>query len=151
MRKLFSIIVGISILWDYSYSHAGDRVQTEVSIIGTWKFTSYRYQGQELPIPNPDLDLRFTFDDNGYSNLKWFRYNEPGHCQRVAEFNLKMDYVLYQKTIWVDSENEFSCSSDPDMRLGTESFTNYDFDNGQLLLKLDLAGESFVYVKTKLP
>ena len=117
-------------------------------LIGTWKFTEYIYQGQTQPIPNPNLDLRFTFYKNGYSLLKWLRTDEEGICQRLGTYHLENQNALVQKTVWVDPENDVSCATDLEMHLGYETFTPFEFVNGHLHLKLALNGQDFIYVFT---
>lgn len=119
-------------------------------IIGTWKFTEYSYEGHILPEPNPDLDLRFTFDDKGFSILKWLRTNESGICERLANYSVEPENILHQKTIWVNPSNDISCGSDPEMKLENETFTNFHIENDKLYLELALDGKPFIYILTRL-
>ena len=119
-------------------------------LIGMWKFTSYIYDGQTAPLPNPDLDLRFIFYGNGFSRLRWSRLNEPGFCERKAVYNV-VENVLHQKSIWINPLNDRSCSSDSEMRPDAETFTNFQIKDGSLYLELALDGKPFIYVFSFLP
>lgn len=138
MKYLFSFVLICSCsVWAQS-----------VSIIGTWKFTQYRYEGQVLPAPNPDLDLRFTFDKEGLSRLKWLRKNEPGICERIATYKIESPNLVRQKTVWVNPQNDISCASDQEMKIGNETVTPFRLQNNNLELELGLGGNPFTYILT---
>lgn len=115
-------------------------------IQGEWKYIAYIYQGQRAPLPNPNLDLRFTFDGSGLSKLKWTRANEDGFCERLAEYSIEEGNLLRQFVTWVNPDNHISCSSDTDMRLGSLSFTPFLIFENELQLRLEINGEPFFYV-----
>jgi hypothetical protein len=121
------------------------------ALIGTWKYIGYNYQGHESPAPNPDLDLRFTFDQQQTSLLTWFHNGESDFCQRLATYEIRNDGWLYQKTVWVNPKNEIFCTKDPEMKLGNESLTHYRIENNRLNFDLELGGQPFVYILSRWP
>lgn len=118
--------------------------------VGTWKFSSIIYRGQAQPLPNPDLDLRFVFYQKGLSRLKWLRNNEPGFCERIAEYKAEGP-ILYQKTIWLNPKNNTSCSLDSEMQIPSETYTPFQIVKNQLFLSLYLGDDELIYVFTFLP
>jgi hypothetical protein len=126
------------------------QVFANTSLVGTWKFTAYIYNGQTLPIPNPDLDLRFVFYSNGYSRLRWFRLGEEGFCERKAKYEIT-NHVLHQKNIWINPNNDRSCAGDSEMRPNAETFTSFRVIDRLMYLELALDDKAFVYVFTFLP
>lgn len=119
-------------------------------ILGYWKLSSYIYDDQPLPLPNPDLDLKFVFYKNGFSVLHWSRKNEPGFCERKATFKIE-GKTLHQKTVWINPKNDFSCASDPEMQPDSETFTNFRLEGNHLYLDLALDDKPFIYVFNFLP
>lgn len=115
-------------------------------LLGTWKYVAYEYENQVQPIPNPALDLRFSFNQNGIANLKWQYEGENTFCERKAVYEIQNDGWLYQKVIWLNPANHFSCSKDADMQMGSESLTRYRFKDSQLRLELELSGKAFIYI-----
>lgn len=120
-------------------------VLTALSIIGTWQYAGFRYNGDTYPIPNPNLVLKFSFDTDGKSHLIWYRTNEPGFCEKRGEYQVRGD-ELWQKTTWVNPKNDRSCSSDPDMQLGRETTTRFQLSEGELVFVLNLDGRDFFYL-----
>lgn len=120
------------------------------ALLGTWKFTELIYEGHTVPAPNPNLDLRFTFQLDRTSILRWFRTDEAGFCERKALFEVHDDQWLYQKVTWLHPDNDSSCSSDVDMRLGRETFTQYAIEDDKLLLYFDLDGKPLIYVLSRI-
>lgn len=136
--KVFFIII-------FFFSHS---LLAQESLVGTWKFTDYIYNGQTLPAPNPNLDLRFSFDQKGFSFLKWFRTDEAGFCERLATYKTKTENWLYQKTVWINPSNDPSCANDLEMHLGYETITAFKVQDRKLFLELSLNGEPFIYILT---
>ena len=120
-------------------------------LIGTWKFTEYTYEGQTQPAPNPQLDLRFTFNDQGISLLKWFRTDESGFCERTAEYKVENKNKLRQKINWLNPLNDANCSKDPDMQLGHETVTAFRIEKNKLAFELELNEKPFLYILTSIP
>jgi len=126
------------------------QVYANPDLAGIWKLDSIIYRNQPMPLPNPDLELYFKFFENGESWLRWSRKNEVGFCERKADY-LTFDHLLYQKTIWLNPHNASSCGNDPEMRMSSETYTDFKIYRGQLYLNLDLSDEKIVYVFKFLP
>ncbi len=137
MKYLFGLIFLISI-----DSFAAN------SIIGSWKFAEYNYEGENHPRPNPNLDLRFSFDKKGYSILQWLRTDEEGFCRRLGSYHIEENEWLVQKTLWVDPENDASCATDLEMHVGYRSITAFKVIENELHLTLALNGKDFIYIFT---
>lgn len=119
-----------------------------LSIIGVWLFSGLLYQGQTLPLPNPDLKLYFEFDASGSDILHYRRVGEVGQCRRKASYRFSGN-ELYQKIVWVDPENAVWCSQDPDMQMGRESVTPAWLDADHLYLRFQMGDQDIVYVMDK--
>lgn len=115
-------------------------------LLGTWQFTEYNYEGHTVPAPNPNLILRFTFDAEDISTLKWFRTDEAGLCERKAKYALPSDHQLVQTIIWVDPRNNSACATDSDMQMGRKSVTPYHVEDHKLYLEMELNGKPFYYI-----
>jgi hypothetical protein len=122
----------------------------EENISGIWKYVGYKFQGVQQPLPNPDLDLRFNFGKKQTSYLQWYYQNEKGVCQRQAYYEVRPGNLLYQRVTWVNPNNHFSCAKDPDMQLGSESWTPFQIENDQLLFELELNGSPFIFILDRL-
>lgn len=112
-------------------------------LLGTWQYDGFTYEGRPYPNPNPNLFLTFTFTDAG-SRLYWRRLNEPGFCERIAEYQVNGN-TLYQKVTWVNPDNNSDCGRDPDMLLGSETETPFQTDGDELLLLFEVRGQPFIY------
>ncbi len=121
----------------------------DLNLVGSWRYIAYKYRGEVLPLPNPSLDLRFTFSENGISKLRW-SYGEQELCEREAKYEIQSKGLIYQKIIWVNPNNHISCAQDTDMQLGYESFTGYEIEDDHLMFDLELAGESFIFIMKKI-
>jgi len=118
---------------------------------GQWEFTSYLYNGIELPKPNPNLDILFEFEF-GISRLYWSRKNEVGFCERKAQYQYTENYIS-EIIVWVNPQNRSDCSRDPDMQLGRSSKTEYRIINERLYTRV-LVGELdvwYIWKKIKEP
>jgi len=113
-------------------------------LLGVWQYDGFVYQGQVYPIPNPNLFLTFTFTDQ-ISRLYWRRINEPGHCERRAEYRVENN-ILHQRVTWVDPDNNSDCGRDPDMLPGSETQVQFDTDGEVLRLHFEIRGEPFIYL-----
>ncbi|MFN3698460.1 MAG: hypothetical protein ACK4VO_13575 [Pseudobdellovibrio sp.] len=119
------------------------------SLIGRWSYVGFHYQGNYFQKPNPDLHVTFEFEQNNKVKLSWVRDDDGSHCTRIADYSI-IDSVIHQTVVWVDPENSFGCSSDPDMVLGKTSKTTYSVSENVLNLYLSLNGEELVYVLNRL-
>jgi len=121
-----------------------------LTIVGTWQYAGFRYNGDLYPNPNPNLVLLFTFNADGTSHLIWSRKNEAGFCERRGEYRLDAD-VLWQKTTWLNPANDRSCASDPDMQPGRETRTPILLSAEELAFILYLDGREFHYLLRPVP
>lgn len=116
---------------------------------GEWKFVELIYQGQRLPLPNPSLNMRWTFFPNGVSRLYWDR-GTTGFCERWAYFKIEPQNegpdLLYEKVFNVNPRNEMSCAQDPDMQLHKETRTPFDLQGSEMHLHFPLGDEQLTYV-----
>ena len=129
-------------------SLASSKSINDTSLVGEWKFTSVFYRGQELPAPNPDLNLRYTFNADGTSRMYWDRANRAGFCERQGRY-LIHDEILTDEVTWINPQNDSSCHQDPDMQVGTRSSVPFRFDHDRLVLDLPLGDESIGYIWTR--
>lgn len=118
------------------------------ALLGLWLFTSIIYNGQTQPRPNPNLIMTLNFVSESQNILKYSRENEPGFCERTAEY-VWNDGLLIQKVIAVHPENASFCLQDPDMVLGTESATPLEQTSDALLMTLGLGDETLTYIWTR--
>jgi len=118
---------------------------TESPLHGEWTMTSMIYRGAEVPPLNPNLNLRWSFYENGTERLYWSRLNEPGFCERFANYKVS-DGRLLEKVFAVNPLNNRECLQDPDMQLGRETVTRIDIQPQQILLHLALGDEELIYV-----
>ena len=116
-----------------------------LGLYGTWQYVGFQFDGRFHPAPNPNLIVQFTFFPRGTSRLRWYRTDEPGFCERDADFKFE-DGLLYQKIVSVHPENRSDCATDPDMRLGAESTTPVRMETDRLYFVLELDGREFLYI-----
>ncbi len=117
----------------------------EKLIVGTWNFYKVFYDGTERPPFSPNLQLYFQFAEGGSSHIFYYRVGEKGFCERKGHYYLDQN-TLVDKVTWVNSNNGVGCGQDPDMRLGNETRTQINFQNGDLHLYLGLSGEPLIYI-----
>lgn len=139
-RLIFSLLILIS----------GAAQATDPRLFGRWQFDSLRYQGQEMPRPNPDLILIFEFREDGTDRLSWTRRDETGFCDRTAVYSAA-DGVLQELVVWVHPGNRGDCAQDPDMQLGRQASVPYRVENGRLELDLPLSDETLTYLWVPVP
>lgn len=121
------------------------------SIIGSWQYDGFFYEGTRYPNPNPDLILTFSFLGNGISHLYWHRLGEEGFCERRADYRVE-DNLLFQSVTWINPKNHRDCAKDPDMQPGDETETRFRLSESELHFFFDLNGKEFIYIlKRTLP
>lgn len=120
------------------------------SLVGTWQYVGFHYEGRDYPNPNPDLTLLFTFNADGTSHLYWSRKNESGFCERRGIYRLDGD-LLWQKTTWVNPENDRSCAMDSDMQPDRETTTTIRLQEDKLAFVLHLDDQEFLYKLERVP
>jgi hypothetical protein len=114
-------------------------------LLGSWQYVGFIYQAHRYPMPNPELHLTFTFQDDQFVKLYWDREDQPGFCERIARYSLQNN-SLYQEITWVNPENLPECQSDPDMQLGKKSVTPIELVGTELHLLFDVNGSEFRYI-----
>lgn len=114
-------------------------------MIGTWRFYKYKFEGQVVPAPNPNLRLLMGFCEGGTQVLYWDRKGEPGFCERLAEFDVQGNQ-MFLKVFWINPENHMSCAKDPDMVMGKESVNRIEHIEGELHLYLELNGNDLIFI-----
>ena len=130
------------------FVNAASAVIIEPRLYGKWEYVGFQYQGNYYHT-NPNLHVVFNFESEDRLRLSWTRDDDQSHCARLAEYKISDD-VLYQKVIWLDPENSFGCSSDPDMVLGQVSETQFSTSENVLNLYLSLNGEQLIYILNRL-
>ncbi len=115
------------------------------SLIGVWLFVGLLYQGHELPVPNPNLRIYYTFESAELNSLYYFRLGESGFCERKARYSFS-NGLLSQEVFWVHDQNASWCDQDPDMRLGSKSVTALKKVDGRLYLSMKMGEETISYI-----
>lgn len=120
-------------------------------VIGSWKFTRYIYQGNELPAPNPQLTQVLTFDETGTSRLYYSRADEAGFCERLAVYSyMPTSQTLLQQVVWVNPNNQRGCSMDPDMILGRKTSNRAWVAGDSFYLDMPLSDETITFIWDKI-
>jgi hypothetical protein len=117
-------------------------------LLGSWFFVQLIYNGQVISPPNPNLEITYTFSDDGTNRLHYDHIGEKGSCDRLAVYQYD-GRNLTQQITWVAPHNADFCSNDPDMQLGAISKTPAVVRDDQLFLTLSMGEESIVYVWNK--
>ena len=115
------------------------------SYYGEWKYIGFIYDGRNYPAPNPKLYLSFTFFPTQEVRLYWKRDDEDHFCERLADYEITEGF-LKQTIVWVNPENHFSCSKDPDMQMGKQTRNKIEWDDKQMKLYLELSGKPLIYL-----
>lgn len=114
------------------------------SLVGTWKFTNLIYQNQIFPLPNPDLNLRWTFFQNGTERLYWDHGNVGVFCERWGFYSLQ-ESILREEGFALNPKNSPDCGKDPDMQLPRITYTRLEWNNGKIHLYLKAGSEDLIY------
>ncbi len=122
----------------------------EKSILGTWKYIGFDYEGHRYSPADPRLNLTFTFTPDGIDRLFWETVGEPGLCERKASYKI-VDHNLIQENIWVNPNNKAECSHDPDMQMGKISTTKFEISESEIHFILELNGKDLIYILKNLP
>ncbi len=124
-----------------------DEVQNPIDnpIAGAWRFVGHIYNDTIIPPMNDKLVITFEFLPDNTDILKWYRIGETGFCERKAKYNY-IEQTLSEEIFWVNPENSFECSKDPDMHLGRKTSSVLKKINGQLHLELPLGDQKLVYL-----
>lgn len=121
-------------------------------VSGKWEFFRMIYHGQEMEPINPKLHLYFDFTDSHVSRLYYFRDDESGFCERLALYEFITEQsTIYQKISWVNPNNQGSCSQDPDMIFGRESWAPVSLRDGNLAIEMPLSDDSLIMLWRPIP
>ncbi|QDK46723.1 hypothetical protein DOM22_16960 [Bdellovibrio sp. ZAP7] len=115
------------------------------SLLGLWIFSSLIYQGQEVPRPNPALQIEYEFSSDGTNSLRYHRDGEPGFCERRALYQFSEE-TLMQEVVWINPSNADWCTQDSDMQLGRKTRSHIWFKNGRLFLDIEMGDEIISYI-----
>jgi hypothetical protein len=139
--SMLSLIV--SFLLPFSAQAAASSALRD-SLIGEWKLQRMVHQGQPIPLPNPDLNLRFTFSTGGIERLYWDRGGSE-FCERFAHYQLENSF-LQQEVYAINPANAAECAKDPDMQMGKKTKTKMKLSGKELYLYFQLGEEELIYV-----
>jgi hypothetical protein len=129
------------------FSITGQALQS-ADIFGAWKYVAYKYHGKTQALPHPDLNLTFTFLQNGTEVIHWEYSDNPGFCEGNASYQISNNQLVSQLTN-TNSKNNMECAEDPDMQIGKKSSVPIEMHNGQLYLNIGLSGEDLFYIFDK--
>lgn len=119
-----------------------------VLLLGTWLFSGLLISGEWSPPLNPNLVMEFEFYKDGVSRLKYYRKDEEGTCERRALFEYD-EQILVQKVTWLSKENGPRCAEDPDMQMGSETWTPVRIVENQMHMELQVGEETVILVWDK--
>jgi len=117
------------------------------ALIGLWLYVSVIYQGKEMPLPNPTLQLQMIFVNSTQMKLRYSYLGESGFCESAANYvydSLKKN--LHLEVVEVHPDNAEFCQQDPDMRLGRKSETPVILKEGRLHFRLGLGEEELTMI-----
>lgn len=101
-----------------------------ISLIGVWEYIGYIYQDNFYPPQDPELTMRFAFENFRHVRLSWESSGGAIRCARLAEYETSSNTLLKQKNIWIDPQNHSSCGGDKDMVMGYESYSYFQVLEG---------------------
>lgn len=112
---------------------------------GAWKLTGMNYRGEDIPLPNPDLNLQWTFFSNGTARLYWDR-GTPEFCERFSSFVHEGDF-LKEEVFAVNPKNAVDCGKDPDMQVGRKTQTRIRLDgDSRIFMHLQMGDDILIYI-----
>ena len=118
------------------------------TLIGIWMYASLIYNGVPVARPNPDLHMYIAFPNSEENELYYYDKTAGTDCRRAASYKTS-DRILYQKVKSVNNNNSSSCSSDTDMQINNESYTEVSVEGDKLFMIIPLGDESITYVWTR--
>lgn len=117
------------------------RAEPDPALVGGWRFYKKVYQGIEMPEgPGATLRMFYEFNEAGESYLYWWHEGDTDHCGRKGRYSTEAGFLV-EEVVWVDPENTYGCSRDPDMQLGRRTRTPYYFRDGDFALQFSLGDE----------
>lgn len=121
------------------------------TIVGRWRYYKFVYEDRVHPPLSPNLVMEYEFYPNGTNRLHWTRTGEHSYCERRGMY-IYRDCFLMDKITWINQkQNTRECASDPDMKVGRETITELDFQEGDLVLHLQLGDKPFQYIWQRMP
>lgn len=121
------------------------RAELPTTLKGQWRFSEMIYRGQTLPLPNPDLNLSWTFFENGTERLYWNRKGEVSFCERFAHYELRDDKIL-ETVFAVNPKNGIECANDPDMQMGRQTSNTIEIKGDRIHFHMQMGDEELIYV-----
>lgn len=122
----------------------GLSIASHASLVGEWRLMAMMSKGQDLPLPNPDLYLSWTFFKNGTERLYWDRGGTE-FCERFARFSIDSGFLI-EKTFALNPKNAVDCAKDPDMQLGKETRTKIEASQEEVKLYFQLGDDELIYI-----
>jgi len=140
MKKMIMVLLMSLSFLEQAYSHIN------MDLIGKWQYINYRYQGNTYPILDSDLIMTYEFGLDSTSRLHWTWIKETNKfCERAGQYSFSSNELIEFVT-WINTNNHYSCSSDPDMQPNKLNKINYKIVDDKLELELDLSGEPIFYI-----
>ena len=119
-------------------------------LLGIWLFTGIVYRGEELPRPNPNLQMQIMFLNDRQFKIQYSYTGESGFCESASDYSYYQEgNLLHSKVVWLNPENSSTCDQDPDMRIGNQAVSEIYFKDDKLHLKLRLGDEDIVLLWEK--
>lgn len=126
------------------------QMQSAWALSGTWKFTEMIFKGEHQPLINPDLNLTWTFFENGTERLYWDHKGSPDFCERFANYTYENNQIV-EVPFALNPQNAADCGKDPDMQLGRKITSKLvTVSNEQMHLHLSVGDDDLIYVLTKI-
>lgn len=117
------------------------------ALSGEWKFEEMIYLNQRIPRSDPNLNLRWTFYQNGTERLYWDR-GTADFCERFSHYeysNNQLQTLVYA----LNPKNALKCKDDPDMQLGIAASILLETKDAEIWLHLLVGEETLIYVLKK--
>lgn len=118
------------------------------ALSGSWKFTEMIYQGVRQAPLSPDLNLQWTFFENGTDRIYWDHQGIPGFCERFASYEVKEGSLLEEEVFAVNPKNNPECAKDVDMQVGRKTVNPIQILKHEILIQFTLGDEEIIYVLT---
>jgi hypothetical protein len=76
-------------------------------LLFTWEYIGYVYKKQFFTPLDPELKMRFRFESDKHVRLSWEASAGALRCARVAEYEIKNNFYLWQKKYMGGSQESF--------------------------------------------
>lgn len=111
------------------------------------------YEDHVLDLPNPDLQLTFSFFQNHSLRIYWDRKDPSVFCESMSNWTLKTDgsgiSQIQLDTFAVNPMNAADCSGDPDMTLGKKESVPIWIQDSSLMMTFRLGDQDLIYIFNK--